>query len=71
MANTPEIRDTREPHDARGGKGTAIVTWTLAVIVIAGGFVLAMALRRTVEPPVRPGTTSATTTAGEEKPPSP
>lgn len=71
MKTAPEYRDTEERVISRGGKGTAIVTGTLAVVVIGGGIALAMALRGTVSPPARPGTTSATTTAGQEKPPSP
>ena len=71
MATAPQFRDDEERDISRGGKGTAIVTWTLAAVVIAGGITLAMALRREVSPPARPGTTSATTTAGQEKPPSP
>jgi hypothetical protein len=47
--------------------------WTmgLAIVVIAGGIALAMGLQRYVSPPARPRTTSATTTAGEVKAPSP
>jgi hypothetical protein len=71
MAKPPVFRDDEERELSRGGKGTAIVTWTLAAVVIAGGVTVAMALRRESPPPVRPGTTSATTTAGETEPPGP
>jgi hypothetical protein len=71
MSAAPHFQNSEEQAISRGGKGTAIVTWTLAAVVIAGGITLAMALRREVSPPARPGTTSATTTAGQEKPPSP
>lgn len=71
MGTEPKFRDEHERDVSRGGKGTAIVTWTLAIVVIAGGVTLAMALRRVAPPPQRPGTTSATTTAGELRPPSP
>lgn len=71
MSATPQFRDSEEQEISRGGKSTAIVTWTLAAVVIAGGIALAMTLGRHVSPPARPGTTSGTTTAGQEKPPSP
>jgi hypothetical protein len=44
---------------------------SLALFVIAGGVALAMVMRPHVSPPARPGTTSATTTAGEPRAPSP
>ena len=71
MAKEPHFKDAEEREISRGGKGTAILTMALAVFVIAGGLALAMVLRKVVSPPARPGTTSATTTAGQEKPPSP
>gem|GEM_PF-5772008 len=71
MAKAPHFKDAEEREISRGGKSTAIWTMALAVFVIAGGLALAMQLRKVVSPPARPGTTSATTTAGAEKPPSP
>lgn len=71
MANEPQFKDAEEREIARGGKNTAIWTLTLAVIFIVGGVALAFQLRKIVSPPARPGTTSATTTAGEVKPASP
>lgn len=67
----PHFKDDEERQIARGGKATAVWTVGLALFVISGGLVLAIALRQYVHPPARPGTTSGTTTAGETKPPSP
>ena len=69
--STPHFKDDEERQIARGGKATAIWTLGIAVVVIAGGLVLAIGLRQYVHPPARPGTTSGTTTANETKPPSP
>ncbi|MES1183644.1 MAG: hypothetical protein ABUL60_07495 [Myxococcales bacterium] len=66
-----EFKNAEEREISRGGKATAIWTMSIALFVIAGGIALAMQLRQYVSPPARPGTTSATTTAGEVKPPSP
>jgi len=66
-----EFKNAEEREISRGGKATAIWTMSIALFVIAGGIALAMELRQYVSPPARPGTTSATTTAGESKPPSP
>lgn len=66
-----QFKDDEEREISRGGKATAIWTMSLAVIVITGGLGAALVLRQYVYPPSRPGTTSATTTAGAEKPPSP
>jgi hypothetical protein len=71
MANAPEFRDDEEREISRGGRGTAIVTWTLAAVAIAVGFSVAMALRHQSPPPARPGTTGGTTTASATEPPSP
>jgi hypothetical protein len=71
MATNAQFRDAEEREISRGGKGTAIWTMSLALFVIAGGAALAIALRDDAPPPTRPGTTSATTTAGETKAPSP
>lgn len=71
MANEPHFKDAEEKEIARGGKATAIWTLSLALFLIAGGLALSLVLRDYVSPPARPGTTSATTTAGEVKPPSP
>ena len=71
VAKEPHFKDDEEREISRGGKATAIWTMALALFVIAGGLALAMELRKVVSPPARPGTTSATTTAGEQKPPSP
>ena len=71
MAKEPHFKDAEEREISRGGKTTALWTMAIAVFVIAGGLVLALELRKVVSPPARPGTTSATTTAGQEKPPSP
>ena len=72
MATTePQFRSDEERAISRGGKNAAIWIMSLALFVIAGGVALAMALRDHVSPPARPGTTSATTPAGETKPPSP
>jgi len=62
---------SEEREISRGGKATALWTLGVAIAVIAGGVTLAVGLRRHVAPPERPGTTSATNTAGEVKPPSP
>jgi hypothetical protein len=66
-----EFKSSEEREISRGGKATAIWTMSIALFVIAGGIALAMEVRQHVSPPARPGTTSATTTAGEVKPPSP
>ena len=71
MANEKGFKDSEEREISRGGKGTALWTIGLAIALIAGGVALAMGLRDHVSPPARPGTTSATSTAGESKPPSP
>jgi hypothetical protein len=71
MATQPSFKDDEEREISRGGKATAIWTMSLALFVIAGGVALAILMRPHVSPPTRPGTTSATTTAGESKPPSP
>jgi hypothetical protein len=71
VAKEPHFKDAEEREISRGGKATAIWTMAIAVFIIAGGLVLALELRKVVSPPARPGTTSATTTAGNEKPPSP
>jgi hypothetical protein len=72
MANQPRFKDDEERQISRGGKATAIWTMTLALFMVAGGIALAVLIRENaVSPPARPGTTSATTPAGEVKPPSP
>jgi hypothetical protein len=71
MANQAGFKDDEERIIARGGKATAIWTMTLALFLIAGGIALAVGLRQFVSPPKRPGTTSATNTAGQTLPPSP
>ncbi len=71
MASKAEFKNEEEREISRGGKSTAIWTMSIAVFVIAGGIALAMQLQKVVSPPARPGTTSATTTAGEVKPSSP
>jgi hypothetical protein len=71
MANVSGFKDKEEREISRGGKGTALWTLGLAVVLIAGGVMLAIGLRRHAPPPQRPGTTSATNTAGEAMPPSP
>jgi hypothetical protein len=71
MASEPKFRDDEEREISRGGKTTAIWTMSIALFVIASGIALAMELQKYVSPPARPGTTSATSTAGETKPPSP
>jgi hypothetical protein len=71
MANEPRFKNAEEQEIARGGKATALWTVSLALLLIAGGVALTLVLREYVSPPARPGTTSATTTAGEVKPPSP
>ena len=71
MASEPKFKDAEEREIARGGRATAIWTMSIALFVIVGGLALALELRHVVSPPARPGTTSATTTAGEPKPPSP
>ncbi len=71
MATEPEFKDAEEREISRGGKATAIWTLGIALFVIVGGIALAIKLRHYVSPPARPGTTSATTTAGEAAPPSP
>jgi hypothetical protein len=72
MTQEPHFRDDEERQISRGGKRTAIWLMSAAVVVIAGGVALAMLIRdNVVSPPSRPGTTSATTPAGEVKPPSP
>ena len=71
MANQPHFKDAEEREISRGGKATAIWTLSLALFLIAGGVAASVFLRQYVSPPARPGTTSATTTAGEVKPPSP
>ena len=71
MVNAPHFKDAEEREISRGGKATAIWTMALALFVIAGGIALAAGLRHVVSPPQRPGTTSATNTAGKAQPPSP
>ena len=71
MAKEPHFKDAEERDISRGGKSTAIWIMAIALFVIAGGVVLELELQKVVSPPARPGTTSATTTAGTEKPPSP
>jgi hypothetical protein len=71
MASERELKNDEEREISRGGKSTAGWTMGLAVVIIAGGIAAAMGIRQYVNPPQRPGTTSATTTAGETKPPSP
>ena len=71
MATQPSFKNDEERDISRGGKATAIWAMSLALFVIAGGVALAMVMRPHVSPPARPGTTSATTTAGEPRPPSP
>jgi hypothetical protein len=66
-----QFRDDEEREISRGGKATALWSMGLALFVIAGGTALAIMLRDHAPPPARPGTTSATTTAGETKAPSP
>lgn len=67
----PHFKDAEERDISRGGKNTAIVVTTVAVVVIAGGVALAAGIRQYVSPPERPGTTTGTTQTGEKKPPSP
>jgi hypothetical protein len=71
MATQAAFRSDEEREISRGGKGTAIWTMSIALFVVAGGVALAIALRDHSPAPARPGTTSATTTAGAVKPPSP
>ena len=71
MNNNGRFKDSEERDISRGGQATAWWTLGLAIAVIAGGIALAVGLKRTAPPPARPGTTSATTTAGETKAPSP
>lgn len=71
MATQARFQNDEEREISRGGKATAIWTMSLALFVVAGGVALAIVLREHVSPPARPGTTSATTTAGETVPPSP
>lgn len=67
----PHLKDAEERTISRGGKNTAILTLSIAAAVILGGIALAAGIRQYVSPPPRPGTTSATTSADEQKPPSP
>lgn len=67
----PQFKDDEEREISRGGKNTALFTLGVAAVVIVGGVALAAGIRQYVSPPERPGTTSGTTTAGEQKPPSP
>jgi hypothetical protein len=71
MATEARFKDAEEREISRGGKATAFWTLGLAVALVAGGIALALGLRHTLSPPARPGTTSATSSAGEVKPPSP
>jgi hypothetical protein len=71
MATQASFRSDEEREISRGGKATAIWTMSLALFVVAGGVALSIVMREHVSPPARPGTTSATTTADEVKPPSP
>jgi hypothetical protein len=72
MTHQPQFRDDEEREISRGGKKTAIWLMTAAVFVIAGGVALTILVRdHVVSPPARPGTTSASTQAGDVKPPSP
>ncbi len=72
MAQAAQFKNDEEREISRGGKSTAIWTMSIALFVVAGGIALAIIIRDNfVSPPARPGTTSATTTAGETKPPSP
>jgi hypothetical protein len=67
----PHFKDAEERDLSRGGKNTAILTLSVAAAVIVGGIALAAGIRQYVAPPERPGTTNGTTSAGEQKPPSP
>jgi hypothetical protein len=71
MAKAPHFKDSEEREISRGGKATALWAVGLAIAVVAGGVSLAVGLRRHVSPPQRPGTTSATSTTDQAKPPSP
>jgi hypothetical protein len=71
MANEPHFKNDEEREISRGGKATAIWTMSIALLVIAGGILLAVQIRQFVSPPARPGTTPGTTSAGEVKPASP
>jgi hypothetical protein len=71
MSINGQFKDDEEREISRGGKSTAIWTMGLAVVMIAGGVAAALGLRHYVSPPARPGTTNGTTSAGEQKPPSP
>jgi hypothetical protein len=71
MNSEPHFKDAEEREISRGGKPTALWTMALAVFFVAGGIGLAVLLRQHVSPPARPGTTSASTTAGAPQPPSP
>lgn len=71
MTASAHFKNDEEREISRGGKGTAIWTLSIGLFVIAGGIALATLIKGYVSPPARPGTTSATTTAGETKPPSP
>lgn len=71
MATNARFRDDEEREISRGGKSTAIWIMSIALIVMAGGAALAVVMRQDAPAPMRPGQTSATTTAGEVKPPSP
>jgi hypothetical protein len=71
MASEPAFKDAEEREISRGGKATAFWIMGIALVVIVGGIALALKLQQYVSPPARPGTTSATTTADQVKPPSP
>jgi hypothetical protein len=72
MAQAAPFKNSEEREISRGGKSTAIWILALSLFFIAGGIAVAMLIRDNfVSPPARPGTTSATTTASETKPPSP
>jgi hypothetical protein len=71
MEPSPKFASAEEQEISRGGKATAGWIVGLAVVVIAGGAALGILLQHRAGPPNRPGTTSATTPAGETKPPSP
>jgi hypothetical protein len=71
MQPEPKFKDDEEREISRGGKATAIWTVSLVVALMVVGVVVALGLRHYVSPPPRPGTTSATTTAGQPQAPSP
>lgn len=72
MAHAAHDKSVGERELSRGGKSAGIWLMSLALFCIAFAIAATVVIRdNIVSPPARPGTTSATTTAGETKPPSP